>query len=307
MLSEELPGQVERLVDHLRKNRDSQISLTDVAAVTEVLIGTMQAFFGSIDTSIYKECKSLSEYIANARTEIATLSPNEDQNETGIDRAGMELDAIVQATEEATNTIMNAAEEIMGADLSSDDGQAGVQDAVMRIFEACSFQDITGQRISKVVETFTHIEARVAELSALLGVSEADILRASADAPAKEGDAALLSGPALEGEGIDQSAVDTLMNEFDAPSEPAQQSSESGPLVDVKKKAVPSALIDNQDDIDALMAANPLPEIEPEPEPEPKPAAKAKEKPKPAPKPEPEDEIEKSETTSQEDIDALFS
>lgn len=307
MLSEELPGQVERLVDHLRKNRDSQISLTDVASVTEVLIGTMQAFFGSIDTSIYKECKSLSEYIANARTEIATLAPTEETNETGIDRAGMELDAIVQATEEATNTIMNAAEEIMGADLSSDDGQAGVQDAVMRIFEACSFQDITGQRISKVVETFTHIEARVSELSALLGVSEADILRAKTDGPVKEGDAALLSGPALEGEGIDQSEVDTLMDEFDVPSEPAPQSAESGPLVDEKKKAAPSALIDNQDDIDKLMAANPLPEVEPEPEPEPKPAVKAKEKPKPAPKPEPEDEIEKSETTSQEDIDALFS
>lgn len=311
MLSEELPGQVERLVDHLRKNRDSQISLTDVASVTEVLIGSMQAFFGSIDTSIYKECKSLSEYIANARTEIATLSPADEASDTGIDRAGMELDAIVQATEEATNTIMNAAEEIMGADLSSDDGQAGVQDAVMRIFEACSFQDITGQRISKVVETFTHIEARVSELSALLGVSEADILRAKTDVPVKEGDAALLSGPALEGEGIGQSEVDNLMNEFDSPGESVPQSTESGPLVDVKDKAVPSALIDNQDDIDALMAANPLPDPEPEPmpepEPKPKPAAKAKEKPKPAPKPEPEDEIEKSETTSQEDIDALFS
>ena len=52
MLSEELPGQVERLVDHLRKNKDSQISLTDVASVTEVLIGSMQAFFASIDTSL---------------------------------------------------------------------------------------------------------------------------------------------------------------------------------------------------------------------------------------------------------------
>lgn len=151
MLSEELPGQVERLVDHLRKNKDSPISLTDVASVTEVLIGSMQAFFESIDTSIYTECQSLNEYIANARTEIATLSGGEVTEDTGIDRAGLELDAIVQATEDATNTIMNAAEEIMGADLSDEGGQASVQDAVMRIFEACSFQDITGQRISKVV------------------------------------------------------------------------------------------------------------------------------------------------------------
>ena len=313
MLTEELPGQVERLVDHLRKNRDSPISLTDVASVTEVLIGSMQAFFESIDTSIYTECKSLSDYIANARTEIATLSGSEVTEDTGIDRAGMELDAIVQATEEATDTIMNAAEEIMGADLTNSDNHAGVQDAVMRIFEACSFQDITGQRISKVVETFTHIEARVTELSALLGVSESDILRAKTDAPTKEGDAALLSGPALEGEGIDQSAVDNLLNASVEPSADATESSDDEPVIETKKKAVPSPLIDSQDDIDTLMAANPLPEPDPEPEPEPepkpKPAAKAKAKAKPAPKPEPEPEaaIESSETTSQEDIDALFS
>lgn len=313
MLSEELPGQVERLVDHLRKNKDSPISLTDVASVTEVLIGSMQAFFESIDTSIYTECQSLNEYIANARTEIATLSTGEEQEDTGIDRAGLELDAIVQATEDATNTIMNAAEEIMGADLSDEGGQTSVQDAVMRIFEACSFQDITGQRISKVVETFTHIEARVSELSALLGVSEADILRAKSDAPVKEGDDALLSGPALEGEGIDQSAVDDLINTSAPISEDAPQSSDEELIVETKKKAGPSSLIDSQADIDALMAASPLPEPEPEskPEPEPKPEAKAKPEPKPEakakPKPKPEPEIDAGETTSQEDIDALFS
>ena len=73
-------------------------------------------------------------------------------------------------------TIMEAAEEIMGADPSDSDAYtATTQDAVMRIFEACSFQDITGQRISKVVETLSHIEKRVMELRNLLGVTEEDI------------------------------------------------------------------------------------------------------------------------------------
>jgi len=60
---------------------------------------------------------------------------------------------------------MDAAEEIMSAD-SSDSGayQTAVNDACMRIFEACSFQDITGQRISKVVRTLTYIEDRLNKL-----------------------------------------------------------------------------------------------------------------------------------------------
>ncbi|WCL55002.1 protein phosphatase CheZ [Gimibacter soli] len=210
MLADELPRQIELLVDNLRKNRTSSLSLTDVASVTEVLIGTMNAFFRSIDTSIYRECRALSEYIQNARVEIASLQPGDLEN-SRIPRAGLELDAIVQHTEEATNTIMSAAEEIMALDTSDMDAyQNTVNDAVMRIFEACSFQDITGQRISKVVETLAHIEQRVMELRGLLGVTEDDVKRVVE--PEETGDKGLLHGPALRGEGIDQSAVDALMS-----------------------------------------------------------------------------------------------
>ena len=210
MLPDELPKQIEALVDRLRAEPDATRSLSDVASVTEVLIGTMQAFFRSIDTSIYRECRALSEYITNARSEIAALQPGNLETDR-IPRAGMELDAIVQQTEEATNTIMAAAEEIMGADTDDAEAyQALVQDAIMRIFEACSFQDITGQRISKVVQTLSHIETRVGELRDLMGVTEDDIAAARGDEPA-DPDKELLRGPALQGEGIDQSEVDALM------------------------------------------------------------------------------------------------
>tara|TARA_R110002096_G_scaffold98179_9_gene218592 strand:+ start:372 stop:1337 length:966 start_codon:yes stop_codon:yes gene_type:complete len=211
MTEVQLPKQIELLVDNLRKQDTAALSLTDVASVTEVLIGTMNVFFKSIDTSIYRECRALSDYITDARKEIASLQPS-DLESAHIPRAELELDAIVQQTEEATNTIMEAAEEIMGADTEDPAAyQATTQDAVMRIFEACSFQDITGQRISKVVETLAHIEKRVLELRDLLGVTEADIEEARAGEPQKTGDAALLSGPALDGEGIDQNEVDALM------------------------------------------------------------------------------------------------
>jgi len=266
MTDNELPTQIQLLVDNLRKQDTSALSLTDVASVTEVLIGTMNVFFKSIDTSIYRECRALSDYITDARKEIAALQPG-DLESSRIPRAELELDAIVLQTEEATNTIMEAAEEIMGADTEDSAAyQAITQDAVMRIFEACSFQDITGQRISKVVETLAHIERRVLELRDLLGVTEADIDEARANEEPKSEEESLLSGPALTGEGIDQTEVDALMG--------------------------------------GVASAAPSPEPEaaaPEPTPEPAPA------PKPDPKPEPPKAVNPKQLDSmfEEDFDPM--
>ena len=178
----------------------------------------MQAYFRSIDTRIYRECRAMADYLTNARREIAALQPK-DLESARIPRAGMELDAIVQQTEEATNTIMESAEAIMAADpTDTEEFQAIVQEHIVRIFEACSFQDITGQRISKVVETLRFIEQRIMELRRLLGVTDEDIEALIDEEEKHKGEKELLRGPALAGEGIDQSEVDALLEgEDDAP------------------------------------------------------------------------------------------
>lgn len=226
----QLLGRLSGLVDHLREGDGEKLSLADVASVTEVLIGTMDSYFRSIDTSIYRECRSLSDYISNARLEIAALSPKDLEN-ARIPRAGLELDAIVQQTEEATNTIMTSAENILAAlDGDMTESRETIEAAVMQIFEACSFQDITGQRISKVVSTLSHIEQRVKDLRDLMGVTDEHIEAAQAEGinPTAHSSDDLARGPSLAGEGIDQSEVDSLLE--------GQQ-------------------VAGQDDIDALMAA----------------------------------------------------
>ncbi len=287
----ELPRQIEKLVDHLRETKEAKMSLTDIASVTEVLIATMQSYFQSIDTSIYRECRALSDYIGNARLEIAALTPKETDDENArIPRAGLELDAIVQATEDATNSIMEAAEEIMSADPAETEAyQNTVNDAVMRIFEACSFQDITGQRISKVVETLTYIESRVEDLKNLLGITSDDIDAARIEDD-KTGDEKYLRGPALEGEGIDQSEVDALMDTGGMPPAPASSAAEeaSEPVSTPAPKSVPKteAVENSNDDIDALMAEESECVVDQE---------------GPVEEEEPE-----GKTTTQADIDALF-
>jgi chemotaxis protein CheZ len=179
-----------------------------VAAVTEILVASLHRYTRSIDTVLYRECQSLVDHISRARTEIAEIRPN-DITERRIPRAGQELAAIIQATEEATGTIMGAAEEMMSADAADAAILKGVVDAAcMRIFEACAFQDITGQRIAKVVNTLTFIEDR---LNALRSGSFAPMSDAEEGAVEAPDEKSLLNGPALAGEGIDQGAVDALM------------------------------------------------------------------------------------------------
>lgn len=211
MSADELSQQIRLLVDHLRGQRGENVTLSDVASVTEVLIATMRTYFKGIDTQIYRECRTLADYIENARKEIAALQP-EDLESARIPRAGMELEAIVQHTETATNTIMECAEAIMNADTSDPDHyQATVQDKAMQIVEACSFQDITGQRISKVVHTLSYVEERLDELRRLLGVTEEDVQSAKAEHAEGAGEPDRgTHGPALEGEGIQQDDVDAL-------------------------------------------------------------------------------------------------
>jgi len=301
------------LVDKLRQGQHEAVSLPDVAALTEVLMRSLESYFQSIDLTLYQECQSLADFMDDARKEIASLSP-EHANSAEIPRAGQELQAIVEQTEKATNTIMESAETIMSADTDDADAfQATVNDAVMQIFEACSFQDITGQRISKVVRTLEHVEDRVDRLINILGVNVDDI-----EAPEEEVDEnqSLLNGPALEGEGIDQSEIDALLGKDTAQAdddivleddEPEAAAEESAPEP-VEESAVAEEVIEGeaapepseepevelpedagQDDIDALfdeapaaeaeeevVAEEPAPEATPEPEPVPEPVAEKK-------------------------------
>ncbi len=234
--SEQLSGRIQSLVDALRQGGDDDLSMSDVAAVTEVLITTIRRFFAAVDTKIYAEFRDLADHISQTRTEIVRLRADKIKSEK-IPKAGKELDAIVRSTEEATDTIMGAAEEIMGADTADAEAyQTLVNDACMRIFEACSFQDLTGQRITKVVKTFTYIEDRISTLLEAHG----DLLPAAGDDEADEtvtvDGGTVLDGPQMEGGGVSQDDVDAMFVGDDDEGEAKKEGD---------KKT-------SQDDIDAL-------------------------------------------------------
>ena len=235
---EKLNTKISQLVDMLRTEEDRRISMSDIASITEVLINTMSRYFASIDTTIYREFQDLSDHITSMRTEIARAQPKEIKAKK-IPRAGRELDAVVQATEDATNTIMEAVETIMAADTTDVEAYAlAVNDQCMRIFEACSFQDITGQRVTKVINTLTFIEERIGSILTAWPEGE-DMADEESAEPAAPGDKELLNGPALEGEGISQDDVDSLFDEESPPAEDAAPAEAPEPAPAKAEEAAP--------------------------------------------------------------------
>lgn len=92
--------------------------------------------------------------------------------------AGVELDAVVDITEDATNRILDAAsrssEIISSADWANEDERQQKLDdislAMDEITIACSFQDITGQRIRTTLENLREIEDRLNNALEKMGI-----------------------------------------------------------------------------------------------------------------------------------------
>ena len=202
----------DRLVDFLKQKRDN-VTFHDIISLAEVSAQSLQSFFQAMDAKVYGELREIAGYIETMRHEIGALQVNDLKN-SRIPSAGEELDAIVQATETATNTIMECAETLMSADANDPAAyKALVDEKMMVIFEACSFQDITGQRIAKVVETLQHIEQRVSRFADVMQAKDLDgFLNEDEKARAERKEKLLIHGPPLAGDGVDQSKVDELFS-----------------------------------------------------------------------------------------------
>ena len=265
--------------------------LINLMQQSEALVALMRGFFQQLDKRRSEEFSVIAGYIAKAKEEIREMRPH-DISQERIPTAGAELEAITRDTENATHNIMNSAEAMMGFSIDQFGGdanayKAAVDDEVMKIFEACSFQDITGQRVSKVVNVLKQIEERVGKLANTLGVEDSTPQEMTAEEKRRHD--LLLNGPAIGGPETKQDAIDAM---FDSGFDEAP----------VKA--------------DALAAKAPAPAPKPAPAPTPAPVAKAPEPkpqpapaPKPAPAPAPAPQAaapEAAESNSQDDIDALF-
>ena len=183
-----------------------------VADVVLAVLGSMAGDISLRETALLYEVGALGDAVATARQEIAALKVD-DINGSYIPSATDELDAIVAHTAAATESILEACETLdaMGTTLEGDSARR-LQDATVKIYESCSFQDITGQRITKVVSTLKTIELTVARIVATFG--KAPVERNNLEASSLDGNG-LLNGPQLPASAMDQSDIDKLLASFD--------------------------------------------------------------------------------------------
>jgi chemotaxis protein CheZ len=143
--------------------------------------------------------------ISRTKREIAVLHGKSFNGEE-MARVNGELGAVVGGTEEATQQILEAAEAIDQAasaltKVNSPDQQKqlaeDIQEKVVGIFEACNFQDLTGQRIKKVMTTMKFIENHITVMMDIWGGVDAIKAHTPPIVDTREGDDKLLNGPKL--------------------------------------------------------------------------------------------------------------
>ena len=178
----------------------------EVDALRETIRSTMKTMDAEIDnlrTSFLGEIQTLADTVSSARVEISSLKTDKALGLNPIPGATDELDAIVEHTAVATGTILDACEQLddLAAALSTEVA-ASVQGQTMRIYEACSFQDLTGQRIGKVIAALKAIESRIESMNTRFGST-------ACEPPAQQDP--LLNGPQSAGVAISQAEIDRLL------------------------------------------------------------------------------------------------
>jgi chemotaxis protein CheZ len=164
--------------------------------------------------TLKRELARLHDAIEHNKRELGVLIG--EGRERRMAHAAGKLGAAVEGMEKATEKILKSAEVIdesaraLAAALKTDYERGlaqDIQDHVVKIFEACNFQDLSGQRIGHVIETLNTIEDQV---EAMLGRDA----RTPGEAPAAKPPLgpSLLNGPRLDGDSghTSQSAIDAM-------------------------------------------------------------------------------------------------
>ena len=168
------------------------------------------------DKRLKSEIRNLSQYIERFRQEIARL--NKGDPDSNFKNMSDHLDAIIEHTDMATHAILQNLEEISELvgkiqEKAKDPEANALCDQAMEkttsAMEACTFQDITGQRVTKIIRSMQFVEERVLAMVDLMGRDSVE--KEAAEMPTeKPGKDPLLNGPQLPGNAISQDDIDKL-------------------------------------------------------------------------------------------------
>jgi len=165
------------------------------------------------------QLQDLKDSIDRTKREIAAVRHPDAGTDDRLLGAALELDAIVTATEDATNEILNAAEDIddrvhklrqRGLDPEGIALLDDINGFTIKVLEACNFQDLSGQRTTKVIKTIHYLEERIGTMIDIWGAEEFRGVEVAVEE--QDPDQALLQGPQSQGQGVSQGDIDSLFD-----------------------------------------------------------------------------------------------
>jgi hypothetical protein len=187
-------------------------------------VGRRQEQFQVADDStlgaIQHEIIGLFENIQKIKSELASIHHPEREPNL-LDTVADQLNAIAEETTTATDEIMSATEEIqvINGKLLAEIKFGGAQPMFLeiegnlnRVMNACSFHDITGQRISKIVNTINIVEGTLNSLVVILGKDGLSALPMQAKSVNRYDGDLELEGPQIGGPEFSQDDIDKLFD-----------------------------------------------------------------------------------------------
>jgi len=200
-------------------NPVEQRHVTDELKALRMLAEQRDGNASDVAQILKDELAQIHETITRNKRELAALIG--DGKERRMARATDELRASVDGMDYATQKILKSVEVIdesaraLTATLK-DDYKRGlaqdIQDHVVQVYEACNFQDITGQRIGNVIGIMTMVEDQVAAM-----LDRCNAIGGRNEPPAQTKPVrghGLLNGPKLDGDSghADQRDIDKMFN-----------------------------------------------------------------------------------------------
>tara|TARA_R110000868_G_scaffold262401_1_gene520916 strand:- start:78676 stop:79362 length:687 start_codon:yes stop_codon:yes gene_type:complete len=221
---------IQRHIADLEATTSETVPVEQVRELIKSVKDLFEGRFESADIQLFGELGELAKFINTAKKELRDFQPHV-LSEQDIPDASVQLDAIVQQTEKATGSIMDSCEQLEGINqriidrlishnppldedvlASVDDAMVEAQNHVTNIFESCNFQDLTGQRIMKIVKTLKEVERQVLRMVVVFGLQNSNVNEEMREK--LETEVELLEGPQLPGNSLEQDDIDDILNKL---------------------------------------------------------------------------------------------
>lgn len=160
--------------------------------------------------ALAREVDAVAAYINELRSAINGLGLL-DMTNRKLSAAQADLDEVIVVTRNTTDVMLETAETLLATPLAGSEYRALVEERMIGLMEACSFQDLTGQRLKRVSQTLGVIEERLKTFATTARARPSEPHRGFEETKLDDWKARhLLHGPGSP-DGLEQDGIDKLL------------------------------------------------------------------------------------------------